>query len=171
MWADGAPAGKITSFDGDGTVLQDSAILDSADEKIIVGQTSHRGLVNSVEGMSKILGFLGFPEKPAVASLTASTETPRSALVIIGYPANFVITDINGNTKQDKDGMVAFMNPKSGSYKVKILFKSNDTLFMVAQFLPNGEVKYKEYNFKGIGPKMINLKYDPQSPKEDILTQ
>lgn len=171
LWADGVPAGKITSFDGDGTVLKDSAILDSADDKIIVEQTSHRGLVNSVEGMGKILGFLGFPENPAIDSLTASTETPRSALVIIGYPANFVIMDIKGNTKQDKDGMIAFMNPKSGSYKVKLLSKSNDTLFIVAQFLPNGEVKYKEYNFKGIGPKIKTLKFDSESPQEDILTQ
>ena len=79
------------------------------------------------------------------------------------------MTDQDGNTKKDKDGMVAFTNPKQGSYKLKLLPKSNNSLLIVAQFLPNGEVKYKEYNLKGLGPKFKTLKFDPQNPQEDIL--
>jgi len=166
-WIDGKPAGRINS-DGDGTVLATSAVLDNADEIIDLNQT-HRGLVNSVEGMSAVLKFLNLP-KNITSQTSMLTEEPNSALIIIGYPADFVITDQNGKSKNAKDGMVAIMNPKSGNYKLNLLSKSGNTQLIVAQFLPNGDVKYKEFNFKGIGPKFKTLKFDLQNPKEDILT-
>lgn len=165
-WDNGKPVGKDYSMDGDGTVLAESAILPGAPLNAPIAQT-HRGLVDSVEGMSKILEFLGTP-----ISLTSNTNQAEmnSALILIGYPASFVTTDSLGQTKQDKDGMVSFINPKSGTYKLNLLPRSINTLFIVAQFLPNGEVKYKEYDFKGAGPKFKNLVFDLQNPQEDILT-
>jgi len=170
LWVDGKPAGKIISTEGDGTVLLSSAILPNATFSAIINQ-NHRNLVNSVEGMGKILEFLEIPESLNNNQfLTSENYSPDSALVIIGYPANFIVTDQNKNVRQDKDGMIGIMNPKSGKYRVNILSKSNNTLFIVAQFLPNGEVKYKEYNFKGVGPKYKTLNFDSQNPQEDILT-
>ena len=163
-WLDGKPAGKIYSLDGDGTVLLSSSKLDN-EHNITINQT-HTGLVNSSGGISAILNFLGTPQ--ASANLQTSTE-PNSALVIIGYPSNFWVTDQKGNIKKDKDGMVAFVNPKSGNYRLNLIPESNKTLFIVAQFLPNGEVKYKEYKFDGFTPKFKNLNFSIENPREDIL--
>lgn len=162
LWTDGKPAGKEFSIDGDGTVLTTSSKIFNTDP--VINQT-HSGLVASSDGICKILEFLG---TPCTASATTFVE-PNSALVIIGYPSNFWITDQNGNSKKDKDGMVAYINPKSGSYKLNLTPKSSNTLFIVAQFLPNGDVKYKEYKFDGFGPKFKTLKFDLQNPQEDIL--
>ena len=167
-WEDGKPAGKIFSSDGDGIVLADSAILPNADISYPINQT-HEGLINSVEGMSKILEFLGTPQISNQQELPSNTSEANSALIIIADPANFIVTDQNGKTKSGKDGMVSFINPESGNYKLNLLPKSNNTLFIVAQFLPNGDVRYKEYNLSGLGPKFKTLKFDLQNPQEDIL--
>lgn len=164
LWEDGRPAGRI-STNGDGTVTASSAALPVSDWSAVITQ-DHRGLVNSVEGMSKILEFLG---TPSTNNISTETYNPDSALVLIGYPGLFSVTDENGKIRQSKEGMVALMNPKSGNYKVNLLPKSENTLFIVAQFLPNGEVKYKEYNLKGLTPKFKTLKFDLQNPSEDIL--
>lgn len=165
LWEDGKPAGRISTNMGDGTVTASSAVLPVSDWSAVITQ-DHRGLVNSVEGMSKILEFLGTPN---TSNISTEIYNPDSALVLIGYPGLFSVTDENGKIKQSKEGMVALMNPKSGNYKVNLLPKSENTLFIVAQFLPNGEVKYKEYNLKGLTPKFKTLKFDPQNPSEDIL--
>lgn len=170
-WEDGRPSGETLSEEGDGTVLLSSATLpDIPEENAYVINQDHRSLINSVEGMSKVLEFLGNPESTITEASTLNLQSePNSALIIIGYPADFIITDNSGEIKSDDDGMIALMNPKSGNYKVNLLSKSNETLFIVAQFLPNGDVKYKEYKFKGIGPKFKTLKFDLRNPKEDIL--
>ncbi len=163
-WSDGKPEGGIYSNEGDGTVLLLSSKVDSG-QNITINET-HSGLVNSTLGMSKILEFL---DSSPSASFNPVNTPVNSALVIISYPANFVATDQNGKTKPDKNGMVSFVNPKSGSYKLNLLPKTNNTLLVVAQFLPNGDVKYKEYNLTGLGPKFKTLKFDLQNPAENIL--
>ena len=170
-WVDGKPRGEITSEQGDGTVLVSSATLpNTSEENSYLIEQDHRSLVNSTEGMSKILEFLGTPQTLSSQSLVKTeSNSPDSALIIIGYPADFIVTHENGKTVSDENGIVAFMNPGSGSYKVNLISKSNNTLFIVAQFLPNGEIKYKEYNLKGLGPKFKKLNLDIQNPQEDIL--
>lgn len=167
-WEDGKPAGKIFSSDGDGTILADSAILPNADISYLINQT-HEGLINSIEGMSKILEFLGTPQISNQQTLPSDTSDVNSALIIIADPASFTVTNQNGKTKMAKDGMVSFVNPGSGNYKLNLLPKSNNTLFIVAQFLPNGDIKYKEYNLKGLGPKFKTLKFNLQEAQDDIL--
>lgn len=162
-WLDGKPAGKIYSFDGDGTVLASSAQLPQIDN-VTLAQT-HSGLVASIDGMSEILRFLGKPDP----NINSNFIEPNSALILIGYPANFWVTDQHGNTKNGQDGMVSFINPKSGNYKINLLPKSQKTLFIVAQFLPNGDIKYKEYNFKNTTPVFKNIKFDLQNSQDDIL--
>lgn len=163
-WIDGKPAGKTTTLAGDGTVLLSSSKLDDA-HNITINQL-HAGLVSSIEGMSEILSFLG---TPPTTTLSSTFIEPTSALVIIGYPSNFWVTDQNGNTRKDKDGMIAFVNPKNGNYKVNVFPKTGKTFFIVAQFLPNGETKYKEYKFEGLAPKFKTLKFDALNPTDDIL--
>ncbi len=169
IWVDGKPTGKTFSPDGDGTVLSSSAILPNASFSATIDQT-HTGLVTSAEGVAKILEFLGKTETVTTQPTShLNTVEPNSALIIIGYPADFTVTDKNGKSKMDKDGMISFMNPESGSYKLNLIPKSNNTLFIVTQFLPNGNVKYKEYNFEGFGPKFKTVLFDPLNPVDDPL--
>lgn len=168
LWVDGSPAGKITSLKGDGTVLVDSALMGTADENILVNQ-SHRDLVSSQEGIDAIMSFFGMPKGYAELNFNNELEKPNSALILIGYPATFSVIDKNGNIKSDKQGMVAIMNPETGNYKLNIFSRSNETVFIIAQYLPNGDLKYKEYKFKGIGPKFKNINFNSESPQEDIL--
>lgn len=165
FWEDGKPAGKMFTTEGDGTVLLDSAILPGAQWNAVINQT-HRNLISSGEGISKILEFLGNTD----VNMAVTNEQANSALILIGYPATFSVIDSDGKIKHDKNNMVAIMKPKDGDYKINLLSRSNNTLFIVAQFLPNGEIKYKEYNLKGIGPKFKNLKFDSAKPTEDILS-
>lgn len=166
-WLDGKPTGKAYSTNGDGTVLLMSSKID--DEHNITINQNHSGLVNSSEGMAEILKFLGSTPNSLTSLKTPTAEEPPSALVIIGYPSSFWIVSQDGETKGSKDGIVSFMNPKSGNYNLSLIPKSPNTLFVVAQFLPNGEVKYKEYSFEGYGPKFKTINFNLENPQEDIL--
>lgn len=162
-WVDGSPTGKIYSFDGDGTVLNDSAIIPEASFNATVKQT-HSGLVNSTEGINVILTFLG---SSPIGSVSEHIET-NSTLIVIS-PASFVLINPNGESKFNKNGLVSFSNPKSGSYRLNILSSLNETPVIVAQFLSNGNVKYKEYNLQGIGPKFHTINFDQGGTTEDML--
>ncbi len=163
LWTDGKAAGKEMSFDGDGTVLLKSAQLPGI-KNIILNQ-DHIGLVNSVDGMTEILKF--FEKTPFNISATQNQDT--SALILISDALNFSITDSSGNTKNNKNGMIAVTNPKHEDYNLNILPKNNNTLFVVAQFLPNGQVFYKEYIFKGFNPQFKKINFDPNNTSEDLL--
>lgn len=167
-WEDGKPIGKSFSAEGDGTVLASSAILPQANFSATLNQ-NHRELVTSAEGMAKILEFLGKPPSIIQSHLVVDSVEPNSALIVISYPADFSVLDQDGKNKIGKNGMVSYINPKTGIYKLNLFPKSNSTLVIIAQFLPNGEIKYKEYNFKGFGPKSTTLKFSQQNPQEDIL--
>lgn len=163
-WLDGKPNGKLYATEGDGTVLTSSTLLPSASTSSTLNQT-HTGLVASSDGIAAILEFLG----TSLSVQYSGYVEPNSALVIIGYPGNFWISDADGNTHKDNNGMASIINPKSGSYKLNIIPQSNSTLLIVAQFLPNGQTLYKEYRLDGYGPKFKTLKFDPQNPQEDIV--
>jgi hypothetical protein len=154
-WLDGHPNSKIYSTEGDGTVLVDSSKIEGV-SGVSINQT-HAGLVDSIEGMTEILKFLGTAPGTNLASGSAEL---KSALIVIGYPANFTLTDQYGDTKNSSDSMTGFINPKPGLYKLSLMPKSNNTLFIIAHFLSNGEVKYQEYNFRGLGPTVKTLKLD-----------
>ena len=65
--------------------------------------------------------------------------------------------------------MVYFENPKIGNYNLKLLPKSNNTLLILLQVLPNGKTLYKEYNLKGLKPQLKTINFNPQAAIEDIL--
>jgi pimeloyl-ACP methyl ester carboxylesterase len=162
-WTDGKPIGKQYTNQGDGTVLASSSQLEGAINTTI--NQTHSGLVASTEGMTEILRFLGSPnslEDPVYIE-------PSSALLIIGYPGNFWVTDPNGNVTQDQAGVVSFINPVSGNYDLRVVPTSTDTLFIIAQFLPNGQTFYKEYHIKGIQPVSKIVTFDTKHPSGDIL--
>ncbi len=164
-WIDGKPAGKETVMEGDGTVLLESSSFPDATSLVI--SQDHTGLISSPEGIGKILEFLGLGNLGTLSNLGYSE--PKSALIIIGYPANFWVVDEKGKIIKDKDGMVSFLNPKSGKYKFGLLPRSGQTLFIVAQFLENGKTLYKEYNFKNFLPKFGRVNFDAENSSEDPL--
>ncbi len=162
-WEDGRPTGKTINVDGDDTVLLESSQSPNAANNYTLNQT-HGGLISSTEGINKIFQILGFPE----IAITQSLE-PKSALIIIGFPSTFEITDREGRIFKDKEGIVSFINPKQNNYKFNLVPASDNTLFIVGQFLENDNVLWKEYEFKGKETKKGIIKFDPDSPLEDSL--
>lgn len=176
-WLDGKPNNKEYSNQGDGTVMTQSSQLTGANNQTI--NQNHAGLVASNEGVNKIKNFLGNPVannfkfiKSVYAAPSPNNSIyiePNSALVLIGFPGNFWITDKNGKVTHDQNGMITFTNPTKENYQLDIVPQANDTLFIVAQFLPNGQVLYKEYHFNNLQPKAKVIDFDPKDPKTDIL--
>ncbi|MCX6704611.1 MAG: hypothetical protein NTZ07_04185 [Candidatus Woesebacteria bacterium] len=121
-------------------------------------------------GTAPAQGFRLFSRVLAADKLNSSIYAePNSALVIIGYPGNFWVTDPSGVVTKDDQGVVSYTSPKSGNYELQIVPTSANTLLIVTQILPNGETLYKEYRIKGFQPtsKIVNL--DTNHPSEDVL--
>lgn len=104
---------------------------------------------------------------PLISNQAYSTIEPDSSIVVISS-ASFALVNPDGQYYEAKNGLASFTNPSPGNYKLNILTKSNNTFVAVAQFLPDGKVKYKEFSLKGIGPKFKTIHYDPGDTSEDI---
>jgi len=169
IWEDGRPIRKIFSTEGDGTVLASSAEIDES-ETFNLNQT-HSGLLTSSEGINTILNFFNdtTPLSATKTKITNSGPEPETALLVIGYPANFILTDNQGKVHKAKQNMVFIPNPKSGKFRLALLPKDSQTTFIVTQFLKNGRVLYKEYKFKNIFPKFKTINFNEKFPREDIL--
>ncbi|MFH0863675.1 MAG: hypothetical protein V1858_01095 [Candidatus Gottesmanbacteria bacterium] len=164
-WEDGVPIGKGEMADGDGMVLTESSqLVLTGVENLYLNQT-HGGLISSSQGIDKIIEFLGLP---ATTSNIASDEI-KSALMIIGYPASFSITDRSGRLLISNDGLIAIPNPNVNNFKLSLVPNSDQTLFIVGQFLENGRVLWKEYDLKGKEDKHGTISFDPDFPFEDPL--
>jgi pimeloyl-ACP methyl ester carboxylesterase len=161
-WPDGKPVGREYTKNGDGTVLTQSSQIDGA-LNMTINQT-HSGLTASTEGINKILEFLG---SPGIAD--PPYTDPKSALILVGYPGTFSITDKSGAVTQSDHGMIGLMNPVDGSYQLQINPGSVDTQFVISQFMPNGQTFYKEYKFKNINLEPKVIEFDSRHPKDDIL--
>ncbi len=128
----------------------------------------HNGLVSSGQGINEILNFL----KPGTAATSADTTPfvePKSALVIIGYPADVWLTDPTGSVRKDNESLLTIFNPKPGSYKIRFLPKGENARLIIAQFLKNGRVLWKEYPRSSKLPEVSTLHFNPDNPLEDSL--
>lgn len=164
-WVDGKPTQKIWSDAGDGTILNSSSMIEGADNDSI--HQDHTNLIGSAEGQQKILEFLG---TSPLANTPGIGTNPETSVAIITYPAWVWITDPNGNILKDTDGFVIIGNPKSGAYKYILIPKTTgETRIAVAQFLKNGDIKWKDYYHHGILPKIGTITFDPENASEDIL--
>lgn len=167
VWEDGRAVGKEFSKEGDGTVLLTSSLLPDADNRNIA--QTHIGLVSSPEGINQILDFLGTAPSALRTLSTPSLAEPTSALLVIGYPAAFWVVDPSGNTVKDKEGLVSIINPKSGSYKLRLIPTGLRSNIIVGQFLEDGRVLWKEYKHNNILPKFASINFSPANPTEDSL--
>jgi len=161
-WPDGKPVSKENVKEGDGTVLIQSAQITGANNQEM--NESHSGIIASSEGVSHILTFLGTP----------STDNPgylehKSALILVGYPGTFSVTDEKGNKTDSENGMVAIMDPKDEDYQLQITPSSQNTTFIVGEFLSNGQTLYKEYKFKGLTQETKIIEFSSKHPNENIL--
>jgi pimeloyl-ACP methyl ester carboxylesterase len=162
-WLDGKPVNEEYTNQGDGTVLSASTLIPGAISKNI--SQDHEGLVASTDGMSEILKFLGYPNSLADPPYVS----PTSALVIVGYPGSFWVTDKNGNTTQSENGMVAFLNPTDGDYQLQIVPTSTNTTFIIYQSFSNGQTEYKEYHLKGLTQTTRIIEFNSKHHQSDIL--
>ena len=163
-WTDGKPVKKLTTTAGDGTVLLYSSEVQHT-QHIRIPQ-SHTGLVASSQGINEILNFLG---TRSLSLQISSYVEPTSALVVIGYPADVWLTNPIGNMQKDKDGLMTIFNPKAGSYKLRFTPKEKNATLIIAQFLENGKVLWKEYPRGSKLPQTSTFRFDPMNPLEDIL--
>jgi pimeloyl-ACP methyl ester carboxylesterase len=167
-WSDGKVQKNEEIMKGDGTVLVSSSSLPGIGENNIVIPQDHIGIVNSSQGISEILNFLGTPTSFSPTS-AQSIARPQTALMIIGHPASLWVTDPTGKITKDSDGLVAIVNPKKGSYRFLLLPKEDDTELIVIQLLENGQNLYKRHKFINRFPKIRSLEFDTNQPSEDIL--
>ena len=163
-WLDGKPLLRRTTTDGDGTVLVTSSEVDGATTLQI--PQSHTGLVASSQGINEILNFLG---AGAGAISATSYIEPTSALVIIGYPADVWLTDPTGDMVKDKESLITILNPRAGSYTLRFSPKGEKATLIIAQFLENGKILWKEYPQSAKLPQVSTLRFDPINPLEDLL--
>jgi hypothetical protein len=135
--------------------------------------------VASNEGVGKILEFLGFPGINKASKLMSSSKISdsgytehKSALILVGYPGEFSITDKGGHVTESEDGMIAIMDPNDEDYQLQIPPTSNVTTFMIGQFLSNGKSEYNEYKIRGLNQKPMiiefNSKYPNKNPMHEI---
>jgi hypothetical protein len=165
-WPDGRPVGKEYSDSGDGTVLVESAQIPGAFSNEVINQ-SHAGIIASDEGIDKILKFFGSP-----GINDPPYKEPKSALILVGYPGSFSLTDKNNHVINSENGMIAIMDPISGDYQLQINPTSSTTTFIIGQFLANGKFEYNEYKIRGLTqePKIIefNSKNINKNPLREI---
>jgi len=165
-WFDGKVLKNENSDEGDGTVLLLSSKIPGA-TNLEVNQ-NHTGLVNSQEAITQIKSFLDITTNN-LSLISLSPPELTSALVVMSYPSSFMVSDQNNNRQNDKDGLVFIPNPRKGKYQFEVLPKSEDSLFIVAQFLDNGQIYWKEYNLKNKLLKKGAIDFDPLQSSEDIV--
>ncbi len=167
-WTDGKIVKKeYEHLQGDGTVLALSSFLGSggADRNIQISQ-DHLGIIQSQEGINQILGFLSPGLSPLALPAHISAE-PKTGLMIVGYPAEFSVT-LNGKSMKDKDGLVAFINPASGEYKLHLQPKTASTNIAVGQFLED-KTLWKIYTWNRKETKEGIVQFNAANPLEDPL--
>lgn len=169
-WIDGKPVLKTTTSEGDGTVLLTSSEIPSADNTRVIS-TDHTGLISSKEGVGQILDMLGVAPQTtqSIVSTVQSPAPPTSGLFIIGYPADFWIVSPDESIVKDSQNLTVFPNPKSGAYKLIVFPKDTQTRVVVAQFLPNGKILWKEYTLKNRLPKIKTITFDANNPIDDAM--
>jgi hypothetical protein len=163
LWLDGNATVKEYSNAGDGAVLDiSSSIADATNTTLPL---SHIGVIQDSLGIQTILDFLGV----STAQILSITKEPTSALIVMSYPSTFVVTDPDEKATLDRSGIVAFTNPKKGTYKLLLQPKKIGNDIIVAQFLSDGRTLWKEYKHNSILPKLGSMNFDPTKPLEDIL--
>lgn len=117
-WVDGKPIAEEFSQDGDGTILQKSAMIPNAENEIIEG--NHADIVTSDTGIKTILKFLNLTQVQPATSIQKSESDPESALTVaINFSSVFSIQNKNGIVKS-QDNIATINNPKKESYRLTI---------------------------------------------------
>jgi pimeloyl-ACP methyl ester carboxylesterase len=169
LWLDGKPVSKHYSDAGDGTVLVKSAQLQAADSVEI--EDDHIGIMQSNTGAQEILSFIqngSFRSESSMVQKSSETR-PTSALVIIGYPSAFIVTDEKGTLRKDDSGIVTILNPKTFKYKLKLQPFSQTTTLIIAQFHENGDIIIRDYSLPNLLPKFKSIKFNTSIPENNPL--
>lgn len=139
-WEDGRPTKKINSKLGDGAVLNNSSIIDGADNRLV--NKDHIGLVSSMAGVSEILDLLGAPNAiPAFADRIA----PESLLVVVTDLGSPSIVSPDGKETKGDLGLAGLINSGKGRYKFKA---GPGTKWMgVGKFRKDGRMSWKDFDY------------------------
>ncbi len=193
-WEDGKPVKTVTTKAGDNRVLTMSSTLPDANSQTMNG--THTDIISTKYAIGKILDFLDATNQIAAMMATQNVGnaqgsldintippkkhkdfdrfikpyiTPNSGLFIIAYHTKLWVMDPMGKFMKDTDGLVSYLNPKAGMYKLFMWHSEKDALIIVAQILPNNVNLWREYPINHRFPQIRTLWFDPKHPKEDIL--
>lgn len=140
-WQIGKPVGQEYE-NGDRTVLASSAELSGAN--VVSLSLDHGGLVQSQEGIDKILELLGV-EGTSLMTVQTTTETQTLVFALTSLD-NLKITDPNGAIfTPEEDTIIVIPNPLAGNYKIEIVgLNPGSYRLLIGQLTPGGDV-WSEY--------------------------
>jgi hypothetical protein len=121
-WPDGRPVNLKSGNDGDGTVWQDSALIDGAEQTVI--NANHQDLIQTPAGIQTILDALGID----AISQTGSEQTNLfpGLLFFLHSPAELTVTAPDGTVFiNPEDKLIFISNAAPGDYQIQILGTGN----------------------------------------------
>ncbi len=170
-WKDGRLTQYLTTNSGDGVVLSSSSSLPGANNMII--NKTHSGLVNTPEGIDKIIQFLEpINNLRTLSSLSnlkpeKKIEEPDSALLIMSDTDEFSII-VDNKEIRSQDRIISFINPKRKLINLRNIKQKSGNI-IVAQFLANGKTLWKEYPARDHYNKKAKIDFEPDGHRDDII--
>lgn len=115
-WVDGRPIQQEYA-DGDGTILNQSAIVTDAWKSDLIGGTDHGELCSESAGQLKLLQYLGVTGD---SFITYPKSFHKAVVVTLGSPAVFSLVLPNDEHVYPEGGIIALDNPAPGRYQLKL---------------------------------------------------
>lgn len=184
-WLDGKPINRNATGDGDNTVITGSALLPGAVNTTL--PLTHSDLVANPAGQNAIIEFLrsgGFSESAeALSPTTPDTKTDSagnaSTLFVAVDGANATITDKQGNIRNDSEGQITLINPRTDEYTLSVTpekswwsrWRKSQYRVVVIQLFDDGTSAWKEYKRSDAFAKKWKLLFDRIQKKADILRE
>ena len=179
-WADGRPSSYNYTNDGDATVLEESALINAADQTEIAN--SHQDLVQTSAGIEAILSALNITATPQ----TGSEQPPRNPglFFLLHSPAEITVTAPDGSQAgfnvaspmpnvfySPDDKLLLIFNALTGNYQTEITGTGNGEYQLdIGQLTDNGEIwssLMDEITLGNTDDWTVN--FNPQQPLEDPI--
>lgn len=168
-WLDGKPVKDEYVNEGDGTVLLKSSEMEA--DKNFRLSLNHSQIINDPSAILQIINYLKDSEGNTasfnISDNYLSSEKP--VLAVISNQAVLKAIKPDGAVVKDQNGVIVISDTESGDYSLNIRPVKWNSKVYIGQFLPSGEIKWKEYGFSNPLPKSRTLKFNSTKITENIL--
>ena len=169
LWPDGKPTGIKSYYDGDNTVLFESASFAGVTGPSFDG-LDHIDLVTNVEVQEKLLDLLNLPK----SNIVPGKKISLPILVFqLASPAKLTITDEDGNVYENEENLIMIGAAKKGRYKINLTgIGSGDYSLYSGEIYDNRNV-WNSFTGSINNGEIIELQlpFDPSSPNKPYLDQ